>query len=814
MFKNYLVAALRSMAKQRLFSAINILGLAIGLAACILILLFVRDELSFDRQWDDAGSIYKIETRIGLAGRAPIEVGNTQEPLRQALLDDIEQIAAATRIDPNETPLALGDRRFFETIVTVDDNFFDFFALEFLAGDARSALQDINSIVLSETTARKYFGDGPALGQRLTADYETEMLVTGVIRDLPETTHLEFDGLRLFNPAAYGDAVGSWRSLGFLTYIRLRGGASIEAVEAALPALVRRHVPSDLAESLEVASDELFQFRPLGLSEIHFHSWGGMRETGNLSAIYAFTGIALLILLIAAINFVNLSTAKASGRAREVAMRKVLGAQRKDLIKQFLGESVGTSLVALLLALVLVELAMPFYNQALSRLLEADIAGSPMMLAGALLLTLVVGLGAGVHPALVLSGFRPARVLKSGQSRTDKSTSRLRFLLVTVQFAISIGLIVSTAVLSAQTRYARTFDGGFTKQNMLILRNLDNPHVAPLAAPLLLALKGHPDVISTARSMAVPGDDEINIMEIEHPTLSSDGPTYLNTVAIDYGFLQTFGVKPLAGRLFDPARRAEARRDEGAEEDSLSPSIVINLATTKLLGFADPEDAIGQAFYAEDDGQRVVWTIIGVVPDVQMYSVHQEIEPTGFMVDYDNLGTVTVNFRTNDLERFTGEIDRIWADIIAAAPIEREFLSDNLDALYADEEAQALLLGIFAILAVIVSCLGLLGLAAFTADRSTKEIGIRKTFGASVPQIIRRMAWQFSKPVLVANLIAWPAAWYFLSGWLEDYAYRIDLSPVYFALAGGGALALAWLTVAAHTARVARSNPINALRYE
>ena len=708
----------------------------------------------------------------------------------------------------------MGDRRFFETIVTVDENFFDFFALEFVEGDPRSALQDINSIVLSETAARKYFGGSPALGQRLTADYETEMLVTGVIRDLPETTHLEFDGMRLFNPAAYGDAVGSWRNLNFLTYIRLREGASIEAVEAALPALVRSHVPSDLAESLQVASDELFQFRPLRLSDIHFQSWGGMRENGNLTAIYAFAGIALLILLIAAINFVNLSTAKASGRAREVAMRKVLGARRKDLIKQFLGEAVGTSLVACLLALVLVELAMPFYNQALSRLLEADIASSPMMLAGALLLTLVVGLGAGVHPAFVLSGFRPARVLKSGQSRTDKSTSRLRFLLVTVQFAISIGLIVSTAVLLAQTRYARSFDGGFTKDNMLILRNLDNPHVAPLAAPLLRALKAHPDVISTARSMAVPGDDEINIMDIEHPALSTDGPTYLNTVAIDYGFLQTFGVRPLAGRLFDPARRSEARRDEGAEEDSLTPSMVINLATTKLLGFANPEDAIGQVFYGEDDDQRVVWTIIGVVPDVQMYSVHQKIEPTGFMVDYDNLGTVAVNFKTNDLKRFTAEIDRIWADIIAAAPIEREFLSDNLDALYAEEEAQALLLGIFAVLAVIVSCLGLLGLAAFAADRSTKEIGIRKTFGASVPQIIRRMAWQFSKPVLVANLIAWPAAWYFLSGWLEDYAYRIDLSPTYFALAGGGALLIAWLTVAAHTTRVARSNPIKALRYE
>ena len=814
MFKNYVVAALRNMAKQRLFSAINILGLAIGLAACILILLFVRDELSFDRQWDDAGSIYKIETRIGLAGRPPIEVGNTQEPLRQALLDDISQIAEATRIDPNETPLAMGDRRFFETIATVDENFFDFFALEFVEGDPQTALQDINSIVLSETAARKYFGDSPALDQRLTADYETEMLVTGVIRDLPQTTHLEFDGLRLFSPTRYGDAVGSWRNLGFQTYIRLRGGASIEAVEAALPALVRSHVPSDLAESLEVTTNELFQFRPLGLTDLHFHSWGGMRENGNLTAIYAFAGIALLILLIAAINFVNLSTAKASGRAREVAMRKVLGARRKDLIKQFLGESVGTSLVALLLALVLVELAMPFYNQALSRLLEADIAGSPMMLAGALLLTLVVGLGAGVHPALVLSGFRPARVLKSGQSRADRSTSRLRFLLVTVQFAISIGLIVSTAVLLAQTRYARSFDGGFAKDNMLILRNLDNPHVAPLAAPLLRALEAHPDVISTARSTAVPGDDEINIMDIEHPSLPTDKPTYLNTVSVDYGFLQTFGVRPLAGRLFDPARRAEARRDEGAEEDSLSPSMVINLATTKLLGFASPEDAIGQAFYGEDDERRVVWTIIGVVPDVQMYSVHQKIEPTGFMVDYDNLGTVTVNFKTNDLKRFTAEIDRIWADIIAAAPIEREFLSDNLDALYADEEAQALLLGIFAILAVIVSCLGLLGLAAFTADRSTKEIGIRKTFGASVPQIIRRMAWQFSKPVLVANLIAWPAAWYFLDGWLENYAYRIDLSPAYFALAGGGALLIAWLTVAAHTTRVARSNPINALRYE
>lgn len=814
MFKNYILTALRSMAKQKLFSAINILGLAVGLAACILILLFVRDELSFDRQWPGGESIYKIETRITLAGREPFEIGNTQEPLAQTMLDEIAGVVAVTRIDPNETPLASGDRRFFETVVTVDQNFFDFFPLEFVEGGVGAALRDVNSIVLTESAARKYFGTAPALGRRLTVDYEREMTVSAVVRDLPETTHLEFDGLRLFNSADYGDSIGSWRSLGFQTYLRLAEGTTASRIKADLPALVRRHVPAELAESIKLPVDQIFVYRPIALHDLHFYSWGSLRENGDITAIYIFAGIALLILLVAAINFVNLATAKASARAREVAMRKVLGARRRDLVKQFLGESIGTSLIALMLALVFVELAMPFYNRALSRILEADVVSSPPLMAGTLLLALVVGLGAGVHPAFVLSGFRPSRVLSSGRTARDSSTSRLRFVLVTVQFAISIGLIVATMVLVAQMNFARTYESGFTRENILVLRNLDDPHVAPLVTPLLDKIAAHPAVIATTRTTAVPGDEEINIMDMEHPALPADPPTYLNYVSTDYAYLRTLGVELLAGRRFDPDRRSDARRDQGASENSRTPSIVLNRSAARLLGYADPADAIGEVFHSGDDDRRVTWTIIGVVPDVQMYSVRDEIAPTGFIVEYDNLRTAAIRFETHDLERFLADVGRIWAETIPAAPLEREFLADNLDALYADEAAQALLLGIFAGLAVVVSCLGLLGLAAFTADRSTREIGVRKVFGASVHQIIRRMAWQFSKPVLVANLIAWPAAWYLLQRWLEAYAYRIDLSPGYFLLAGGGALFIAWLTVAGHATKVARTNPIHALRYE
>ncbi|MEE8371905.1 MAG: ABC transporter permease [Sphingomonadales bacterium] len=813
MFRNYLVSAIRSMMKHRMFSAINVLGLAIGLACCFLILLFVRDEMSFDRQWENAADIYRMETRISINGRAPFEITNTQGGLKDALLKDFPEIEAAIRVDQNQVPLTLGDRRFFESVISVDENFFQFFNFEFVEGSAETALRDVASMVITQSTARKFFGDSPALGQTLTADFESEILVTGVIKDLPDNTHFLFNAVRRINPTVYGDRLDRWNSLSFMTYIRLSPGASIEPIKTAMPQFVENNVVA--WPTLTQKKSDLFQFRPLRLIDIHFQSWGdgNMRPLGNFTEVASFAGIALLILLIAAINFVNLSTARAGERAREVAMRKVLGARRKDLMVQFLSESVATALAALMLALVMVELAMPFYNQVIAKLIAVDFVGNPLLLGGALMLTLVVGLGAGVRPALVLSGFRPARILKSGRSSTDPGAARMRFLLVTVQFAISIALIVGTMVLVAQMQYAKSYDGGFKKDGMLILRNMDNPHVAPLVGPLMRALEAHPEINATTRAAAVPGDDEINITVIRHPSLSPEQPVFLSMVPTDYDFLKVYGVEPLAGRLFDPARRSEALLDEGAEEASLTPSVVVNEATVRLLGYPTPADAIGQTFQSGSDTITTL-TIIGVVPDVQMYSVHTKIEPTGFVVQFANLRAITVSFETADLERFLADVDAIWNDVVPAAPIQRQLLSDSINALYADEETQSLLLAAFAVLAVIVSSLGLLGLAAFTADRSTKEIGIRKVFGASVPRIIGQMTWNFSKPVLVANIIAWPAAWYFLSGWLEGFAYRIDLSPAYFALAGGGALVIAWVTVAAHAARVARTNPITALRYE
>ena len=815
MLKNYAITAWRNLARHKVYSLINIAGLAIGLASCILILLFVRNELSYDGWIPGADRLYRIETKINLANRPTIPIASTQGVLRDAILEDFDEIEAATRFDFNEVPVARGDRRFIEAVASVDANFFALFDFPFVEGDPKTALADLSTIVVTESFARKFFGDGPAVGEILTVDFESDLRVSAVIRDLPANTHFRFGALRPINVAENGDNLTQWGSFSFLTYLRLRDGDDIEALAARLDDFADRHIPSDLAARLQSVPHEVFDYSFVAMRDIHLlaNDSAGMTPLGSMTMIKASSAIAVLILVIACINFINLATARSTQRAREVAVRKVLGANRSQLVGQFLGEAILIAIASLIVALGLVELAMPWYNALLAKMLAMDFAADPGLLVAFTGLAIIVGIGAGIHPALVLSSFRPATVLKSGGTSQVAGAPRLRAVLVVIQFAVSIALIISTAVVFLQTRYARTMDPGFVRDNILVIRNIQNPHIASGIVPFMNTLRKHPAVLSVARSDALPGDDEISISRIRYPGMPEDDITQLRYHVVDFEYFNTLGIRPIAGRLFDPDLTSDALFMDGDTDEAGSAATVINVSAARLLGFGDVRQAVGAIFRNNEEG-GTEWTVIGVVPDLHFDSLRTEIEPSFYQVDYRQFRVVAVQYRGPGVEGLLAFIDDEWNDSFPAAPLVRDFLDDNLEALYSQDARRALMFGTFALLAVFVSCLGLLGLSAHSAERKTREIGIRKVFGATVAGLVARLSWQFSIPVLLANVIAWPVAWYFMSDWLDGFAYRIDLSISYFLGAGVLALFIAWATVGIHAAKVARANPIHALRYE
>ncbi|MEE8371877.1 MAG: ABC transporter permease, partial [Sphingomonadales bacterium] len=752
--RNYFIAAWRVLSRHRLYTAINIGGLAIGLAACFLILLFVRDELSFDRSFEGAGRIYRLEATTTVAGRALRAGSSVQALLRQPLLADFPAIETAARARHEILPVSLGEDRYSQEVLSVDREFFDLFRMEFVNGSPAAALSDISSLVLTESEARRLFGEQPALGRTLRLDYDKEMRVTGVIRDLPKDTHFSFQALRLIDPANYS-GFDNWGYHTFLTYFRLSDEARIEDIASALPAFIDRHVPVGRHSGPDAKTSDRLSYVPVALKDIHLNSFGagGMKALGSLTTITAFAVIAALILLIAGINFVNLSTARSTQRAREVAIRKLSGARRSQLVTQFLAESAGLAFLALLLALILVELALPWYNQLLGSLVSLEFADDLAMIAAGAALALIVGLGAGLHPAFVLSSFRPARILKSGPTAADGGKTRMRTMLVVIQFTISIILIITTGVIYQQIDFTRSFELGFKKDNVLLIRNAFDPHVEPAMKPLMAALAALPEVRAVTRSYAVPGDNDVLVNRITYRGLAEGEDEPARYQPVDLDFLAAYGVKPLAGRLFDAKFGTDVPPLKGSGGPTVTRTAVINLTMVRKMGFASAEEAVGENFTTAGRKPKE-YRIVGVVPDLYFDSLKTEMQSTYFTVENSYLQTLSVHFQTADLSGFLANVDRLWLENVAGAPIEREFMVDNLAKAYAAEEARGVVLAAFSALAVLVSCLGLFGLAAFAAERKTKEIGVRKVFGATVPEIVGQMAWQFSKPVVIANIIA------------------------------------------------------------
>lgn len=821
MYKNYFTTAFRNMMRHKLYSLINIGGLAIGLAACILIFLFVKDELSYDDWGAGTDSLYRLEASYRQNLGEDAYMALTPGRLRDSLAETYAQeFSAISRIHRNGHILVKDGNAFSENFWEADSQFFDIFDLEMVSGNRSDVFLDNQSVIINQSMALKYFGDSDPIGQTLDPDDEDYAFkVVGVMKDLPENSHLDFDFLTLFDTERY---VGTpwvaelWLSSNVMTYVKLAEGVSPASIESSLPDYLDRTVIRSEQPGLDEDPSSFFQIRLMPVSDIHLHSTGRfqMKPGGDIKVVYSFAIIALLILFIASINFINLSTARSSLRAREIALRKVVGAGRGQLITQFLGEAGLMVLVALILALTIVEFSLPWFNDFVAKLLSLNYGSDPMTSMMLIGLLVVVGIGAGIHPAIQITKFRPATVLRANNSSASAG-SKLRTLLVTVQFAISIGLIATTIIVFSQADYTSNKDLGFETKNRLTLDDMNYQSIEPVADTILQEIERLPGVLNTAytaRTIPLSGFWDFPIQKRD----AADPNQYrLEMVPGDLNFLEFLGVRTVAGRIFSKDFRADAVSLEEQGGTLLQKNVVINLATVSYLNLGTPEQALGQEIKFEGfGGQAMQMTVVGVIEDMHMRSLKDEVEPLALHVDEDNRAVLNIELSPQNQEETVAAIRMIWKKHVPAFPIDLTYMDENFGRLYEADAQRGQMFGYFSIFAVIVSCLGLYGLSAFTAEQRTKEIGVRKVYGAGNLSIVRLLVWQFSKPVLIANLIACPVAWYIMQDWLSGYAYRIDLTILPFALSGFSALLIAWMTVSLQAWRVASTNPINALRYE
>lgn len=808
MWLHYFKMCLRAMARQRFLSAINLLGLAVGLASVILISVHVAAELSYDAWLPRQERLYRIDTVETVPGQAPNEIALAPGPMREALLRSFPQIEAVTRAYSAPLTIVRDGRPFAEDVLVADPDFFRIIALPFRSGDPDRALAEPSRVVLSERAALKYLGTADAVGRRLsiTAPQPRDFVVGAVFRTLPRESHLKFDVViphAGYFPLAGPETVeipASWGGAYFHTYARLRPGADLAAIERGLPDFVDRSLPQWLTGLLKTAPHDFYKFRFVALRNVHFDGApiGAMKPPASRTTIVALSLVALLILAIAAINFANLSAARSTLRAREVALRKAVGARGLQILTQFLVEAIILVMVAALLAVAASELALPWVAGLLG-LQRAVLPGDPALWALLAAAALATALASGLYPSVVAARIRPAALFNRGSAR--RAGGRVRSALVVVQFAISIALIATTAVILLQTRFARDRDLGFDPGRMLIVRAPEGPEGPVLAAAFRDEVARRPDVAAAALSSAVPSDPSEDNISIDRA--GSVKPVQLGYHRVDSLFFSTYGVKPLAGR-----GRATGR--SATDEAHAAFPAVVNEAALRPLGFPTAERAVGEIL--RSGGKS--YTIVGVVPDLHFRSLHRPVRPEIYRLD-DLPGTaVSIRYRTADLRGFLAAIDSIWSRRVPGYAVEREFLDEALQAQYSAERVQAALLGLFAAVAILLSCLGLVAMAAFTVESRTREIALRKVLGARSSDILRLLLWQLLRPVVAANAIAWPVAYLVARKWLDQFAYRIDMPVSAFLLAGLAAALAAAGAVGLHVIKVARANPAAALQYE
>ena len=826
MFRNYLSAALGNLIRNKLHAAINLFGLALGLATAILIGLYVRDEVTFERFLPDYPQIYRMQSIDTDTNGRPWVFASTPHRLAALLRENFPEFAEVTRLMSAKYGVRHGEIEATEAMQSADPNFFKVLGFALVRGTAETALATPDSIALSRAMALEYFGTEDCLGQTLELDRSTTVRVGAVFDDLPSNTHLhgtQFLLSSLVPVSSLGRAdrlppmvVGEYNT-DTDTYVRLKPGVSIAAVNARLSGFVAEHYPQDQAG----APPRGGFLAPIASIHLHGRELGDYSNSSDLATVYAIAATGLLVLVVAGINFVNLVTARATRRALEVGVRKAAGATRAQLIGQFMGESVAYAFAALVLAMALVELMLPSFNGFLDRTITFAYWRDPLLLAALPLSALAIGLAAGFYPALVLSSFRPATVLKGAAAA--QGSGSLRQVLVVLQYAISITLLIATVVIYRQTEFA-TEDSLRFQKDLVVAVSLggipgeisqDGSHFVFDGATVERMrdrIAGLSGVKAVADSWVIPDAQAMSSTTWHVPGDRNAQPIIAGRVVQGFDFFEVYGIRPIAGRSFS--------RDHGddatAEDPAVEGTAILNESAVRLFGFASSEAAIGQVLGMDLEGENAVQPrrIVGVVPDFPLTTIRARIRPNVFLIQPDWSNYLNVKLTGDQVPQTLAAIDRIWQEMVPTRPIQRQFVDDRIEHLYRDVIRQGQVFAGFALVAVLIACLGLFGLAAFTAERRTKEIGIRKAMGASTADILRLLVWEFAKPVLLANAIAWPLAYVAMTQWLDGFAYRITLDPLVFVGAGAVALVIASATTLYHALQVARARPVLALRYE
>jgi putative ABC transport system permease protein len=823
MFRNYLAAALRNLSRNRLYAGVTIFGLAVGFASALLIGLYLRHEFTYDRFIPGHDRVFLMNQVYMAPNKPPFDLDFTSAPLAKDLKLDFPQIEYAARLDAAGFPpvirhgLVKGSERLF---AWADPDFFKVMPMPSVAGDPGTALEAPDGLVLTRSMARKYFGQDAPLGGQLDVDGHP-MRVAAVIEDLPSNTHLATEifassiaaasGMRQLDRAGYSSNTNA-------TYVRLKPGVSAAQMDAAMPAFVARRIAPALGAinpDLPPAKDAM-RLKPLTAIHLQPADGGDYKPGADVKVLIGIGVIGALIVVVAAINFVTLMTARASRRAVEVGVRKALGARRQDLIAQFMGEALIYVAVALVIAVAAAELVLPGVNAALQRKMAFNYLSDPQLLIAMTAVALVTGLAAGLYPALVLSSFRPASVLKGGPI-VGAGGGAVRQGLVVAQFAVLITLVISAVTIARQTLFSLGDATHMNKDGVMML----------FASVCTDQLRDEVLAVPGVRAAACASAGAVGLGNSNDMSEANGHKVILTYSGVDVGFFEVYGVKPLAGRLF----RADRPADDGSRMKDVAPTVILNETAVRELGFKSPQDAVGHlltwhfdpGFSMDNLGRPTpparASEIVGVVPDISFGTVKQKVVASFYYVAPKNsmMNSLALNIKIDPAH--TGEalagIDKVWARVSGGQPVQK-FFADQFLLIknYLDNVIQGGFIAVCSLIAVSIACLGLFALSAYTAERRTKEIGIRKAMGASSADILGLLLWQFTQPVLLAAVLAAPVAWFAMDWWLRGFAYHVDVAPWTFAAAVGAAVVIAWGTVFVHALKVARARPVGALRYE
>jgi putative ABC transport system permease protein len=808
MLKNYIKIAWRNLLRNKTFSIINIAGLAIGLCCFLLIALYVLDELRYDKFNENADRIYRINSDIRFGG-TELNIAESSDMTGQVLKKDYPQVEQYTRIYNNNGSKLIKKGNSYineQKVAHADSTFFDVFTFPAIAGNTHTALNDPNTVVITESAAKKYFGSTDALGKTIETNDNGSTLykVTAVIKDMPRNGHFNYDFLFTMKNVDY--QWGQFTSHNFHTYLLMKKGTDYKAFEKNFDAYIDKYVLPYVQQFVQIKS--MSEFRKAGnkldysltpLTKIHLYSDLSyeLAPNGNIQYVYIFSVVALIILSIACINFMNLTTARSANRAREVGIRKVLGTERKELITQFLAESTLMVFLSLIIAIGIASIVLPLFNNVASKTMVLGSLFSPVILPLLIALPFVVGLLAGSYPAFYLSAFKPIEVLK-GKLKIGGKTTSLRSVLVVFQFATSIFLIIGTIVIYKQLNFIQTKDLGFKKDQILIINGTYALKNTEAFKNDILQMNG---VQSGTISSFLPVDNSSrNDRSFSTAaTIDVNNGFDMQNWTIDYDYIKTMGMQVIKGRNFS--------KDFGSD----SATVIINETTAKVIGYKDP---IGQKIYTtKNDNKPVAYTIIGVVKNFNFESLRQNISPLGFFLG-NSTGFASFKVNTANINNLVGQIENKWKAMAPSMPFSYRFMDDSFDDMYRSEQRVGKIAIIFSVLAILIACLGLFGLATFIAEQRTKEIGIRKVLGASVQGIVQLLSKDFVKLVAIAFVIAVPAGWFFMNKWLEDFVYRINMSWWIFAAAGITVLIVALVTVSFQAIKAALTNPVKSLKTE